>query len=117
MADGPKSPRPVHWGRLRADEAERIVRERAAASANVIFGAHAFERVELRSITEIDARTILSKGHVEGAPVLMKNGVDWKVVVVRRMPGEREAGVVTIVFAPPRQELFVMTVEWMDPKR
>ena len=109
--------RPVRWSALRADEAGRIVRERAAATSKVIFGAHAFERVEERAITQVDAMTILRQGGVEGVPELAANGSDWKVVVVRRMPGGREAGAVTVIYRPPSDELFVVTVEWMDTKR
>ena len=120
MSDGPPRSnivRPITWDRLRADQAEKIVRERASSSSNVIFGVHAFDRIEYRSITEIDARTILIKGQVEGEPRLCANGQDWKVVVVRRMPGDREAGVVTIIYRPPNNTLFVVTVEWMDLDR
>jgi hypothetical protein len=35
------------------------------------------------------------------------------VVVVKRMPGKREAGVVTL-FAESDGSLFVKTVQWMD---
>jgi hypothetical protein len=109
--------RPVRWSALRADEAERIIRERAAVTSKVIFGVHAFERVEERSITQADAMTILRQGRIEGAPALAANGVDWKVVVVRRMPGGREAGAVSVIYRPPSNELFVVTVEWMDTRR
>ena len=46
---------------------------------------------------------------------ILKKNVEggWKVTVVRRMPGTREAGVVTIVWRT-KDELFVKTVEWMD---
>jgi hypothetical protein len=83
----------------------------------VIFGDHAYERVGERSITQEDALAILRQGHIEGDPQLAANGLDWKVVVVRRMPGGREAGAVTVIYRPPSQELFVVTVEWMDTKR
>ena len=109
--------RPVRWAALRADEAQRVIQERTQNSENVIFGEHAMDRVDLRSITEIDARRILSVGTVEGEPELCPNGLDWKVIVVRRMPGGRDAGVVTVIFRPPSQSLFIVTVEWMDHKR
>jgi hypothetical protein len=48
---------------------------------------------------------------VEGDPVL-DNG-DWKVIVVKRMPGTRKAGAVTL-FTKDGKTLFVKTVEWMD---
>ena len=109
--------RPVRWSALRADEAERIIRERAAASDRVGFSFHAFDRVEERSITQVDAMTILRQGNIEGTPELAANGTDWKVTVVRRMPGGRDAGAVTVIYRPPSEELFVVTVEWMDKRR
>ena len=109
--------RPIRWAGLRADEAQRIIRERAAVSERVGFSFHAFDRVEERSITQVYAMTILRQGSIEGAPELAANGLDWKVVVVRRMPGGREAGAVTVIYRPPSAELFVVTVEWMDTKR
>lgn len=85
--------RPINWNRLRTDEAERLVRERAADTKNVVFSAHAFERVEDRSITRKDAQRILLSGYVDGDPSKTEND-EWKVVVVKRMAGTREAGVV-----------------------
>ena len=97
------------------DEAERLIRERAANTSNIIFGTHAFERVEGRSITQPDAYNILRTGFIEGAP---QSNIEreWEVIVVKRMPGSREAGVVTIIFRD-REYLFVKTVEWMDVNR
>jgi len=106
--------RSILWHKLRSDEAQRVIRERVADTNNVIFGEHAFDRVEERSITQGDAYWILEGGEVEGQPERV--GEEWKVVVVRRMPGTREAGVVTI-FAKDSNELFVKTVEWMDWNR
>lgn len=114
--DDDKVVRPIRWDRLKPDEAERLIRERSGSSSNVIFTDHAFDRVELRAITEVEARTILGRGHVEGYPALCPNGRDWKVVVVRRI-GTREAGVVTVIVSPPSQKLIVLTVEWMDLTR
>ena len=103
--------RPVNWQRLRSDEAERVVRERAAKTDNIFFAVHAFERIEERSIVQEDVYWILETGSVDGEPVL-EDG-EWKVIMVRRMPGKREAGVVTL-FVQENEELFVKTVEWMD---
>lgn len=77
--------RPIHWDRLRGDEAERIVRERAADTANFIIGDHALDRVEERSITTVDVYRILRTGRVKGDPEKTADG-DWKVVVVMLFP-------------------------------
>jgi hypothetical protein len=104
--------RPIRWGRVRADEAEKIVRERVKDTSKVVFSAHAFDRIRERSITQEDAYVILETGYVDGMPI--KNGLgDWECIVTRRMAGSRKAGVVTIIFRDD-DTLFVKTVEWMD---
>ncbi len=103
--------RPINWQRLRADEAQRVVRERAAKTEDVFFSEHAFDRITEREIIQEDAYWILQTGSVDGNPVY-EDG-EWKVVMVRRLPGKREAGVVTL-FVQDNDELFVKTVEWMD---
>lgn len=104
--------RPIRWAKLRTDEAERVIRKLAADTSKVGFADHAFDRVEERSITQQDAYTILREGFIEGAPEKVGDG-DWKVVVTKRMPGTRDAGVVTIILREG-ERLFVCTVEWMD---
>lgn len=111
--------RPVNWARLRAGDAERIVRGRASKSENVFIGAHAFERIEGRSILTPDVYRILQSGTIEGEPekVIGDDGVvEWKVIMVRRMAGTRDAGAVTL-FVRDGEELFVKTVMWMDYRR
>ncbi len=108
--------RPINWRRLRTDEAEAVVRQRAADTSNVVIGEHAFERLAERGegnlIITPDVYEILRTGIVEPDPVLEPSG-EWKVVVVKRMAGAREAGAVTL-FAQEDGILFVKTVEWMD---
>ncbi len=111
MVDPTPFRRPIRWDRLRSDEAERVIRERAADTAKVRFALHAFDRIDDRSITQVDAYRILREGYVD---TLQKNlDGEWEAIVTKRMPGSREAAVVTIVF---RQidELFVKTVMWQD---
>jgi len=115
MSENPNIVRPIRWSKLRRDEAERVIRQRCADTANVIFGTHAFQRMNERSSLQRlyaeDAYVILESGSVKDDPVL-ENG-EWKVVVVKRMPGTREAGVVTL-FTKDGTTLFIKTVEWMD---
>jgi hypothetical protein len=111
-----KSPeRPIRWTALRADEAERIVRRLAADTARVGFSEHAFERIEERSITQVDVYRILRTGGVEGLPEPAGRG-DWKVLVTKRLAGSRRAGAVTLILGQGKA-LFVKTVEWMDRSR
>ena len=111
MADSLPFRRPINWQRLHSDDAERVVKERARQTENVFFSEHAFDRIEERSIVQEDVYWILETGAVEGQPVF-EDG-EWKVIMVRRMPGKRDAGVVTL-FVQENEELFVKTVEWMD---
>ena len=111
MGDPVPFKRPIPANRLRTDEAERIIRERAKDTAKVLFGVHAFDRIEDRSITQVDAYVILEKGFVSDAPVKNEEG-EWECVVTRRLAGHREAGVVTIILR--EDGLFVKTVMWMD---
>jgi hypothetical protein len=109
--------RPIRWSNLRADEAERVIRERVAENTdNVIISDHAFERAQERfdsfTFTSVEVYWILETGTVQGKPE-KENSREWKVVVVKRMPGTREAGVVTLM-AQDDKTLFVKTVEWMD---
>lgn len=108
--------RPTRWSRLRSDEAERIVRERVQDTDNVIIGSHALQRLEERfahaSFTTEDVYWILETGAILEQPV-QENAREWKVIVVKRMPGTRQAGVVTLISMNDRN-LFVKTVEWMD---
>jgi hypothetical protein len=115
MSEAPNIVRPIRWSKLRRDEAERVIRQRCADSDNVIFGTHAFRRMNERSniqkLYAEDAYVILESGSVKDDPVL-ENG-EWKVVVIKRMPGTREAGGVTL-FTKDGTTLFIKTVEWMD---
>src|SRR5690242_11154296 len=96
MADPIPFKRPINWARLRSDQAETIIQERAQITGNVVIGGHAFDRVARRSIVTEDVYWILQTGYVEGQPSYEGNG-EWKVIMVRIMPGCREAGVVTII--------------------
>lgn len=112
MADPVPFRRPINWAKLRADQAESIIRERAQVTAKVVIAEHAFERIDERSIVAEDVYWILQTGFAEGQPVYEGDG-EWKVIMVRRMPGCREAGVVTLIVSTD-EEVFVKTVEWMD---
>jgi hypothetical protein len=108
--------RPVRWGNLRSDEAERVIRQRVKDTENVIISVHALDRVRERfsgdTLNTEDVYWILETGSVTDKPV-RENEREWKVIVVKRMPGTREAGVVTLI-ATDSTRLFVKTVEWMD---
>jgi hypothetical protein len=66
--------RPINWRRLRADEAERIIRERVKDTGNVQISKHAYDRLEQRSgvqaIFAEDVYDIRETGAVQSAPIL-----------------------------------------------
>jgi hypothetical protein len=64
------------------------------------------------SFTTEDVYWILETGTIMQTPT-RENAREWKVIVVKRMPGTREAGAVTLI-AMDNEKLFVKTVEWMD---
>ena len=95
--------RPVRWDNLRCDEAERIIRRHALKRSRQRFG-----RIDF--ITE-DLFAILETGGIPSTPI-REDDQAWKVIVIKRMPGTREAGVLTLM-ATDDDTLFVKTVEWM----
>ena len=103
-------PAPIQFP-MRHNEAQKIVRDRAADSSNVIIGDHAHQRMCERGISDIDVYRILREGEVEGEPTKTEQG-EWKVKVCKRLKGNRDAGVVTIILH--NNGLFVKTVEWED---
>lgn len=104
--------RPINWAKLRTDEAERLIRERAANTDNVIFGDHAYEREEDREILSPDVYRILVDGYVEPNLELTDRG-EWKAVVSKKLKGERKAAVVTIILNNS-EKLFLKTIMWRD---
>ncbi len=116
MADPIPVRRPIRWSQMRTDEAERLVRERVRDTGNVIIGHHALKRVRQRfegpDFTTEDVYWILETGIVQHCP-FREDDSAWKVIVRKRMPGTRDAGVVTLIMTD-EDMLFVKTGEWMD---
>lgn len=106
--------RPIHWDRLRPDEAEREIRRRLKL-ADPFVSEHAFDRMDERGDAErlnaVDMMRVVRTGTVCRQPRKEEDG--WVVVVEKRMPGTREAGVVTLI-VHPGDDLVVLTVQWMD---
>lgn len=106
--------RPIRWSQLRTDEAEQEIRRRLAI-ADPFTSPHAFDRLEERdeqgTLNPVDMMRILRSGSVCKPPRLESEG--WIVIVEKRMPGTRVAGVVTLI-VHPGDDLEVWTVQWMD---
>jgi hypothetical protein len=105
--------RPIRWDRLRTDEAQREIKRRLDI-ADPLISDHAYQRIEERGderLLDSDVLTILRQGTVCQQP--RREEIGWSVTVERRMPGTRDAGVVTVI-VHPGDDLIVVTVEWMD---
>ena len=117
MVDPTPLRRPIDLNRptLRTDEAERVIRRRAADTANVQFRDHAFDRADEREEQERlnteDALEILRSGYIIATPKKVPNG--WMCKVVKNVLGNRDAGVVTLILTE-HEKLRVITVEWED---
>jgi len=98
--------------RPRIAQLQLQIRSVASDSRNVNFGNHALDRMELRSITTLDALRVLRFGDIHGDVQPGRQAGEWKCKVVARKRGHREIGVVTIILRTGR--LFVKTVEWED---
>jgi len=99
--------------RWSAAAATRVIRERAADSNKVTVTDHAQQRMEERGITLDDVLGILRQGHVYLTPRKNERS-EWQAEMERRMPGGRDAAVVTVV--PRRSGLIVRTVMWRDER-
>jgi hypothetical protein len=108
MSDGTAS---VIKFRLRPEKAQAIVREIAADTSKVIIGDHAKERMAQREISDIELYRLLRTGHVMEEPTQTERN-EWKCKVVKKLKGNRDAGVVTIILKS--RMLFAQTVEWED---
>ena len=67
-----------------------------------------------RDIIDVEVFRILQNGALSGEPEQTPKG-EWKLKLVMRLRGNRDAGVVTIILHGDRK-LLVKTVEWEDLK-
>lgn len=98
---------------------QALVHEIAKDSRNVFWEAETFEthvqsRMEWRDIDAGMMFEVLRTGYLKGAIEPGKNPGEWKVKMCKKMKGQRDVGVVTIVING--RELFIKTVEWEDPR-
>src|SRR5690348_6361591 len=97
--------------RVTPEWAIRRIRALAVRSENILFGAHAIERMDEREIFDHDVLAILRKGSLDGGVTRTKYG-EYECKVVRKLRGSRDAVVVVLIL--PDDKLFVKTVEWED---
>jgi hypothetical protein len=92
----------------------RRIRALAAKSENVLFTAHALDQMEAREIFDGDVLRIFRSeaSSIKGEVKKGKRSGECHCKVVRRIRGNREAGVVTVIL--PTDKLLVLTVEWED---
>jgi hypothetical protein len=114
MASEPPQPQAkVYPFKLRAEKAQAMIREIAKDTAKVILGNHVKERIEQRDVSDLEIYRLLQTGHCFEEPMLTEYQ-EWKCKMTKKIKGNREAGVVTIILHD--FYLFVKTVEWEDIK-
>lgn len=92
---------------------EGVIRRIAQETLRVAFTEHALERMDERSITDLDVYRTLRSGYVE--PESIKPGKcpnEQICKVLKPIKGARDLGVVTVVIRS--EELVIITVEWED---
>ena len=89
-----------------------LIHKLAADTDNILWSKHALARMDERGITDKMAVEVLQRGDVKGSAEAGQNPGEWKVKLVRRMKGHREAGVVVLTVRNGR--LLVKTAEWED---
>jgi hypothetical protein len=99
--------------RLTTGEAAKRIHKLAIRTENVIFGDHALERMDERSITDAQVFEVLRKGHVVDPPEKTTFG-EWKCKIIEQLRGGRAVGAVTVFLQ--NGKLFLKTVEWEDQK-
>ena len=99
--------------RLTPAVAQQRIRAAALNSANIIWGNHVLERMELRGIVRQDILRVLRSGDVDDSPE-KANSNEWKCKITLKIRGSRTAGVIVIIL--PDGRLFLKTVEWEDSK-
>ena len=72
------------------------------------------DRMAERDIIDVEVFRILQNGALSREPEQTPKG-EWKLKLVMRLRGNRDAGVVTIILHGDRK-LLVKTVEWEDLK-
>jgi hypothetical protein len=99
--------------RMTANYAEKLVHELAVDTANIIWRGHSEERSEERDISFLDALLILRGGCVLSEPTKGKYDGEWCCKIVKKLRGNRDGGVVTVIMTKQRK-LKIVTVEWED---
>lgn len=118
MADDPSKNKIEKFRPIPA-KLERRIRELAQDSNNVRwrsrnYDTHTESRMDWRDITDKMMFEVLRTGYLTGEIEAGKNEGEWKTKMCKRMKGQREVGVVTIIIRNER--LFIKTVEWEDLK-
>lgn len=99
--------------RLERAKLEQRIHE-LAEQGEVSFSDHAYERMDERSISDVQVIRVLKTGEIRGDIEPGNRNGEWKCKIVERVKGMREIGVATVVIRNAR--LFIKTVEWEDPK-
>jgi hypothetical protein len=96
---------------LKAEDAQKRVRELSWDSANVIWTDHALARAEERDLSLPEILTVLRGGYVDDPPI-EEEPREWRCKVTKKHRG-RTVGVLTVV-VDDKGQLIIVTVEWED---
>ena len=107
-----RSPQRVVQFTPKPDRLQATIRKLASEKDSPAFSRHAWDRMDERGITNLDAIRVLRTGVIKGDIEAGKNVGEWKCKMVAAKKGGRDIGVVTVVIREER--LFVKTVEWED---
>src|SRR5690349_14013826 len=105
--DPPSATAKIYPFQLRAEMAKKLIRGIEQDTAKVIIGSHVKESIEEREVSDIEIYRLLQTGHCFDEPVLTEYN-EWKCKMTKKIKGNREAGVVTIILHD--WYLFVKTV-------
>jgi hypothetical protein len=93
-------------------KALELLRKISADDNNVIFGIHAWERIDGREITAKQAINVIRTGQLEGLPQKGRKAGEWVVNIWGHGFRNRDIRVVTVIIF--EKKLFVKTVMWKD---
>ena len=84
--------------------------KRIACSDGAAFSRNAWDRIDGREISDLDAIRVLKFGSLKGKIEAGENAGEWKAEMTLPRNGGRVMGVVTLLLRNER--LFIKTVEW-----
>ena len=102
----PSTPPPAH-------KLVKVIRFLATQSDRIDWTDHAWDRMDERGITDMDALRALRNGDIVGSILAGRRRGEWQCKVCFPLRERREIGVAVVVVESDR--MVIKTVEWEDP--